>query len=97
MRSLSQYLLFLLLFFSCQNSINKEVIESDEQKISLIKGAFFQGSNGVYFDDQDRLYVTSVVSRLIGVVDTDTGEIIDTLSQAEGVEGPDDLIFGPDG
>ncbi|MDG2448892.1 MAG: SMP-30/gluconolactonase/LRE family protein [Saprospiraceae bacterium] len=63
----------------------------------LIKGAFFQGANGLYFDDNDQLHVASVVGRLVGVVDTDNGEIIDTLTVADGVEGPDDLTFGSDG
>lgn len=70
---------------------------SGEAKATLIQGTFFNGTNGLYFDKEDRLHVASVVSRLIGVVDTDTGTILDTLSQAEGIEGPDDLIFGPDG
>ena len=63
----------------------------------LIKGAHFQGANGIYFDDEDRLHVASVVSRYISIVNTENGEIMKTMGVNEGVEGPDDLTFGPDG
>lgn len=87
-----------LVLSSCGISDKKTADDSSaETKGTLIQGTFFNGTNGLYFDKEDRLHVASVVSRLIGVVDTDSGAILDTLSQAEGIEGPDDLIFGPDG
>ncbi len=94
------FLLSVLSFatLSCKKvNTSSPTAEVEEAKTSLIQGSFFNGANGLYFDPNDRLHVASVVSRLIGVVDTDTGKIVDTLSQSAGIEGPDDLIFGPDG
>lgn len=92
----------LLIFSDCQQQ-TKEVNETSEvataqaSNTPLIKGTFFEGANGIYFDDKDQLHVASVTSRLIGVVNTETGAIIKTYGPEEGIEGPDDLIFGPDG
>ena len=63
----------------------------------FLKGTYFEGANGVFFDDKDHLNVASVTGRKIGVVNTETGEIIKKYGPAEGIEGPDDLTFGPDG
>lgn len=90
-------ILLILIGQACNDKPAKVNSNEEKQKSIFIKGAFFQGANGIYFDDQDRLYVASVVSRLIGIVDTETGEIIETLGPKEGIEGPDDLTFGPDG
>ena len=95
-------LLIILLLISCNGEKKTDISSltdtpADGTPKVLIKGAFFNGANGLYFDEEDRLYVASVVGRFIGVVDTETGAIIDTLGQAEGIEGPDDLAFGPDG
>jgi sugar lactone lactonase YvrE len=68
------------------------------EKLSvLVKGAPFHGANGIMFDNNDQLYVASVASRKIVVVDPETGRILNELGVNEGVEGPDDLVFGPDG
>ncbi len=71
-------------------------VEKDIKK-PFIKGAFFEGANGVFFDKNDRLHVASVTGRKIAVVDTKTGAILETLGTEQGIEGPDDLTFGPDG
>jgi len=63
----------------------------------LARGAPIHGANGLAFDDQHRLYVASVFGREIVVIDTASGEIIERLGPERGVEGPDDLAFGPDG
>ncbi len=63
----------------------------------LSRGAALHGANGVVFDRHDRLYIASVVGREIVVMDPQTGAILDRLGPAQGVEGPDDLTFGPDG
>ncbi|MEE9371816.1 MAG: hypothetical protein V3V00_02060 [Saprospiraceae bacterium] len=89
--------LWIMLHSSCNLSTQNKIEVIKERSNIVIQGSFFHGSNGLYFDDNDRLHVASVVSRYIGVVDTDTGAIIDTLTTADGVEGPDDLTFGPDG
>jgi sugar lactone lactonase YvrE len=46
---------------------------------------------------EDRLHIASVFGREIAVMDPETGKIIDRLGTDLGVEGPDDLAFGPDG
>ena len=94
---LVNFLIILTFIVGCQTSTEKRADTSAVDDSLFITGAFFQGANGIYFDDQDQLHVASVVSRLIGIVDTETGAIIDTLDQKDGVEGPDDLTFGPDG
>jgi sugar lactone lactonase YvrE len=63
----------------------------------LARGAALHGANGVMFDRHDRLYIASVTGREIVVMDPQTGAILDRLGPAQGVEGPDDLTFGPDG
>ena len=68
-----------------------------EELSILVKGAPFHGANGIMFDNSDRLYVASVFSRTIVIVDPDSGRILNTLGANEGVEGPDDLTFGPEG
>ena len=49
------------------------------------------------FDSKDQLHISSIVGRVIVVMDLEAGEILDRLGPDVGVEGPDDLIFGPDG
>ena len=70
---------------------------TEEVNTPFLKGTYFEGANGVFFDDKDQLLVASVTGRKIGVVNTATGEIIKKYGPAEGVEGPDDLTIGPDG
>jgi hypothetical protein len=63
----------------------------------LARGAALHGANGLMFDRLDRLYIASVGGREIVVMDPQTGAILDRLGPAQGVEGTDDLTFGPDG
>lgn len=63
----------------------------------LVKGMVMRGSNGINFDSQDRLYVASVFSAGIFVMDPQNGKIVKTYGPDDGVLGPDDLAFGPDG
>jgi hypothetical protein len=63
----------------------------------LVKGAPIHGANGIYFDAANRLCVGSVASRGFYVLDADSGRILDFFGPAQGVEGADDLIIGPDG
>ena len=95
--------LLLLLLTACQeapktvdNASETPTTESNSLK-PFIKGTYFEGANGVFFDKDDQLHVASVTGRKIGVVDTKTGEIIKAYGPEEGVDGPDDLTIGPDG
>ena len=63
----------------------------------IAKGAAIHGANGVYFDADDNLYVASVLDLEILVINPLNGEIIKRLGADEGIQGPDDLTFGPDG
>jgi sugar lactone lactonase YvrE len=63
----------------------------------LVRGAPIHGTNGLAFDDQGRLYIASAIGREIVVMDPQTGKILERYGQEDGVVGPDDLIFGPDG
>jgi sugar lactone lactonase YvrE len=69
--------------------------QSDERV--LAQGAALHGANGMVFDRHDRLHIASVAGREIVVMDPETGAILDRLGPDQGVEGPDDLTFGPDG
>ena len=96
---------FIFLFFTtCQQANNAEKetaentsTETSKEQTPFIKGAVFEGANGVYFDKEDRLHVASVTGRNIGVVNTETGAIIDSYGPEQGIEGPDDLVIAEDG
>ncbi|MEM7587032.1 MAG: SMP-30/gluconolactonase/LRE family protein [Acidobacteriota bacterium] len=63
----------------------------------LTRGAPIQGSNGIAVGPDGKLYVTSVSGREIVVMNRFSGRIIDRLGVDDGVETPDDCVFGPDG
>jgi sugar lactone lactonase YvrE len=63
----------------------------------LARGAALHGANGMMFDRHDRLHIASVAGREIVVMDPQSGAVLDRLGPDRGVEGPDDLSFGPDG
>lgn len=63
----------------------------------LARGASLTGANGLGFDRDGRLHVASAFGRAIAILDPETGARLDTLGADRGVEGPDDLAFGPDG
>ncbi|WP_437970490.1 hypothetical protein WMF04_14885 [Sorangium sp. So ce260] len=44
-----------------------------------------------------RLYVASLLGNEIAVVNRKSGAVVDRLDGSDGVDGPDDLTFGPDG
>jgi sugar lactone lactonase YvrE len=67
------------------------------RRASIGRGSPFHATNGVRVGPDGNLYVASVLSRSITIVDRETGAILDTLGVAQGVESPDDLAFGPDG
>ena len=57
----------------------------------------FGGANGVAFGPDDRLYVATVGTNSIRVLDPESGEVLEVLGPEQGVSSPDDLTFGPDG
>lgn len=86
-----------LLLFVCGEVTNTSVqAEAAEVKI-LVQGAPLHGANGVMFDSEGRLYIASINSSEIVVMDSETGKILDQLGPDKGVIAPDDLAFGPDG
>jgi len=63
----------------------------------IAQGAPLHGTNGLMFGSDNYLYIASVVGREIVVMNPKTGKILRRLGIDQGVEGPDDLVFGPDG
>ena len=63
----------------------------------LVQGAPSHGANGIMFDSNDQLHIASVLGREIIVMNPKHGKILARLGTDVGVEGPDDLTFGPDG
>jgi sugar lactone lactonase YvrE len=63
----------------------------------LATGAQVRGANGILFGPDGRLYIASVITPAIAIMNPETGEIEKRLGPDEGVKGPDDLAFGPDG
>ncbi len=63
----------------------------------LVQGTSIHGANGIYFDENDLLYIASVAGRDIQVMDREDGAILRRIAPEQGVEGPDDLILGPEG
>ena len=59
----------------------------------LVQGALIHGANGIMFDENDRLYIASVMGNEILVMDPKSGMILERFPAV----GPDDLAFGPDG
>ncbi|AWV90184.1 SMP-30/gluconolactonase/LRE family protein [Bradymonas sediminis] len=64
---------------------------------TLATGAEFHATNGMRMGPDGNLYVASVLSRAIFVVNPNSGQVLERLGTEVGVESPDDLDFGPDG
>ena len=63
----------------------------------LSQGGPLHGTNGVMFGPDGRLYVASISSPAVVALDPESGAILERWGPEEGVKGPDDLAFGPDG
>ncbi|KYF83062.1 hypothetical protein BE20_40200 [Sorangium cellulosum] len=63
----------------------------------LVEGARLHGANGMNVGPDGRLYVASLFGDEIAVVNRKSGSVVDRLDGSDGVVGPDDLAFGPDG
>ena len=71
---------------------------ADHRERVLVEGApLVGGSNGMYFDADNNLYVAQVWGRSISKLDPETGEILEKLGPADSVFLPDDVTVGPDG
>lgn len=64
---------------------------------TLVQGAPLRTSNGILFNEEDRLFVASVVGRRITEIHPRSGRILNEYGPEVGVDTPDDLSFGPDG
>jgi sugar lactone lactonase YvrE len=84
--------LFLLLVFGCA-----EVEEPKSAVQVLSTGAEVRGTNGIHFGPDGKLYIASVFSPAIVVMNPESGEVEKRLGPVHGVKCPDDLAFGPDG
>lgn len=93
------YLALILMVFAIVFSGCTEDSDSDEQRtVEIIAdGATIRNANGLIFDSNDQLYVSSAFGGEIIVIDPETGEITKKLGIESGVKCPDDLIFGPNG
>lgn len=100
-------MVMLILFaFSCAPDLldsdeNMEAAKGKPTKKSVLKtlakGAELKGANGIYFGPDDNLYIASFYSQEIIVMNKQNGKIIKRFGLDEGVTGPDDLVFHPDG
>ena len=63
----------------------------------LATGSRISGANGMQVGPDGRLYVASVVGSELLVLDTADGRVVRRFTHADGVEGPDDVAFAPDG
>ena len=63
----------------------------------LAQGSPLHAANGMYFGPDGRLYVVSVSSAVVAAFDPESGELLERWGPEMGVQGPDDITFGPDG
>ncbi len=71
-------------------------VQASESFRVLAKGSDLSGPNGLMFDDNDNLYVTSIVGKEIVVMNPNQFGVLERIKPEIGV-GPDDIAFGPDG
>ena len=93
------FLAVLFLAFSCSDDDDgpKEDIKDDLEAnlTTLVNGAALNAANGITIGPDGNLYVASVTGQEIVVMDKSNGNIIERIT--DGVQSPDDLVFGPDG
>jgi len=92
----------LLLSVSCDNNnsipqTTDGAGKSDGSLTILATGAKIAGANGILFSPDGDLYIASVIGSNITVINPDTGKILRSLGESEGIVGPDDLAFSSDG
>jgi sugar lactone lactonase YvrE len=62
----------------------------------LVQGAAIHGSDGIYCDGDDNLYISCVWGSEVMVIDQ-SGNILDRLGPDDGVDSADDVFIAPDG
>ncbi|QBA65330.1 YncE family protein [Muriicola soli] len=62
---------------------------------TLVKGAALNAANGLDIGPDGHIYVGTVNGQEIAVINKNNGKIIERIR--EGVDGPDDVVFSPDG
>jgi sugar lactone lactonase YvrE len=70
---------------------------SGYEVVELVRGSAFHAVMGADVGPDGHVYLASVFGGEIVVFDVDRGEIVGRLGSGDGVLGPDDLTFGPDG
>lgn len=71
---------------------------ADHRERVVVEGApLVGGSNGMFFDADNNLYVAQVWGRSISKLDPETGRIVEKLGPADSVFLPDDVTVGADG
>ena len=98
------FLASLFLTFSCisdtaEFEANPEGFKANKapKLKEIARGAILHGTNGIYFGPDDNLYIASFYGQEIIVMNKQNGKIIRRFGLDEGVTGPDDLVFHPDG
>lgn len=86
----------LLLTTMLVSSLLLTNVQASESFRELAKGSDLSGPNGLIFDANDKLYVTSIVGKEIAVMNPDQFGVLERIKPETGV-GPDDIAFGPDG
>ncbi len=94
MRS-KRFAILLVIVFLC--SFVPTYAQEDAEVEILVEGATIGGANGVYVDPDGNLVIASVIDRTLYIVDPESGDILEHYGPSIGVEGPDDIVFGPDG
>ena len=89
----SQHVFSLLILLKCARA------ESQVTGAQVfVKGAaLVGGSNGMFFDADNNLYVAQALGRTVSKLDPETGNVLEALSVEEGIFFPDDLTVGPNG
>ncbi len=88
---------FLILSFALLAGVAALLIIATFVYVLFLAPGIKGGANGICFDRNDRLHVASVFGGAIHVLDTGTGAVLKTLGEQEGVDGPDDVEFAPNG
>ena len=98
-RSLGALALSVILIAGCsEDPVTETIAEAPTPELTIIAtGANIAGTNGIAFSNDNKLYAVSVIGSTINIIDPDSGEMLEILTAADGVVGPDDIAFAEDG